>query len=112
MAAEQTNVYRRRWQREGHRVIGELLAFDDLPAVSWTLAVSGAITGTVDSLSSTPAEQRAAFDAWAARLNATPSERTGRTGVVHLYAPFAWGDAEPVGALRATITPAFEDGGV
>jgi hypothetical protein len=111
MAAESTNVYRRRWQRDGHRVIGELLAFDDLPAVSWTLAVSGAITGTVDSLSSTPAEQRAAFDAWAARLEATPSERIDRAGVVHLYASFSWKKAEPVGAIRAAIYPPFEDGG-
>jgi hypothetical protein len=110
MASEQTNMYRRRWQREGHRVIGDLLAFDDLPAVSWTLAVSGAITGTVDGLSSTPAEQRAAFTAWAARLEAKPSERVDRAGVVHLYAVFSWGKAEPVGALRATIYPPFEDG--
>jgi hypothetical protein len=108
MAAESTNVYRRRWQREAHRVLGELLAFDDLPAMSWTIAVSGAITGGVDSLTSTPAEQRAAFAAWAARLKATPSERTDSAGVVHLYASFAWKRSEQVGAIRATIHPEFD----
>lgn len=108
MAAESTNVYRRRWQREAHRVLGELLAFDDLPAVAWTIAVSGAITGAVDSLTSTPVEQRAAFTAWAGRLGAKPTERTDRAGVIHLYAPFAWGQAEPVGAIRATIHPEFD----
>ncbi|MDX3550091.1 hypothetical protein PV724_47400 [Streptomyces europaeiscabiei] len=114
MAAESTNVYRRRWQREAHRVLGELLAFDDLPAMAWTIAVSGAVTGAVDSLTSTPVEQRAAFTAWAARLGATPTERTDRAGVVHLYAPFAWGQAVTVGAIRATIHPEFdaEDGGL
>ncbi|MDX3713405.1 hypothetical protein PV733_31580 [Streptomyces europaeiscabiei] len=111
MAAESTNVYRRRWQREAHRVLGELLAFDDLPAMAWTIAVSGAITGAVDSLTSTPVEQRAAFEAWAARLGATPSERTDSAGVIHLYAPFEWKLAELVGAIRATIYPPFEDGG-
>lgn len=112
MAGESTQMYRRRWQRDAHRVLDELLAFDDLPAVAWTIAVSGALTGAVDSLTSTPSEQRAAFTAWAGRLGVTPSERTDSAGVVHLYAPFTWKQAEPVGAIRATIHPEFDGGGV
>ena len=109
MATESTDVYRR-WQRSAHLVLGGLLAFDDLPAMTWTIAVSGAITGTADSLTSTPDETRSAFTAWADRLGSKWSERTDSAGAIHLYAPFTWKKTEPVGAIRATIYPAVDGG--
>jgi hypothetical protein len=112
MATESTEVYRRRWQRSAHLVLGELLAFDDLPALAWTIAVSGAITGTADSLTATPDGTRAAFTAWADRLGSQWSERTDSAGVIHLYAPFTWKQTEPVGAIRATIHPELDGGDV
>lgn len=110
MAGESTDVYRRRWQRSAHLVLGDLLAFDDLPAMAWTIAVSGAITGTADSLTATPDETRSAFMAWADRLGSKWSERTDSAGAIHLYAPFTWKQTEPVGAIRATIYPEFDGG--
>lgn len=108
--------YQLRWQRDAHRALGEFLTAAielGLPAVSWTIATSGALVADVDSLTSTPAEMRVAFDAWVRRLDAvvTP-ERTSSDGGVHLYAKFAWSkDDSAGGAIRATIYPAFDDRG-
>jgi hypothetical protein len=44
------------------------LKSDDLPAITWTIAISGALVGDVDSLTSTPVEQRNAFSAWAGSI--------------------------------------------
>lgn len=96
-----------RWQRDANRALGDLLAVDGLPVISWTIPVSGALVGDVDTLTSTPAEQRAAFDAWARHLNAevTP-ERANTAGVTHLYGKFRLDVGFGVGgAIRATIYP-------
>lgn len=103
-------VYLRRWQRAAYLALGEFLKAD-LPAVTWTIATSGALVGDVDSLTSTPGEQRAAFDAWTRHLGAVVrSERTDSAGVVRLYAGFAWSKNPDVrGAIRASIYPPLDD---
>ncbi|MEV7975395.1 hypothetical protein [Streptomyces sp. NPDC086519] len=112
-----SNGYSLRWQRLAHRALGEFLAVatkKQMPALSWTIATSGALVGDVDSLATTPEKQRATFDAWAKQLDAkvTP-ERVTSDGVAHLYAQFAWSkDSEVRGAIRAEIYPPMdvEDG--
>jgi len=102
-----SEMYKRRWQRDAYRVLGEFLQAD-LPAITWTIAISGALVGDVDSLTSTPAEQRAAFAAWAQHLGAdVMPERTDSGGVTRLYAKFSrQGDRDSVGgAIRADIYP-------
>jgi hypothetical protein len=105
-------MYVRRWQRDAHRALGEFLQADDLPGVTWTIATSGALVADVDSLTSTPDEQRSAFAAWAGHLNAdvTP-ERVDSGGVTHLYAKFSWQGERVRGAVRASIYPPFDNGG-
>ncbi|MDX3027512.1 hypothetical protein [Streptomyces scabiei] len=115
-AGKATNAYALRWQRDAHRALGEFLASAvelGLPAVSWTIATSGALVGDVDSLTSAPAEQRAAFETWVGCLGASVvPERVDSGGVSHLYAQFAWAkNADVRGAIRATVYPPFEDGG-
>ncbi|WP_060905360.1 hypothetical protein [Streptomyces scabiei] len=105
-------MYVRRWQRDAHRALGELLKADDLPGVTWTIATSGALVADVDSLTSTPDEQRAAFDAWARHLDADViPERVDSGGATHLYAKFSWQGERVRGAIRATIYPPFEGEG-
>ncbi|MGW5173166.1 hypothetical protein ACWERY_02210 [Streptomyces sp. NPDC004082] len=96
-----------RWQRDAHRALGELLKVEGLPAVTWTIPIPGALVADVDSLTSTPAEQRAAFDAWARQLGAEVGpERVSSDGAVHLYAKFRLDVGYGVGgAIRATIYP-------
>ena len=102
--------YTRRWQRDAHQALGEFLQADGLPAVTWTIATSGALVADVDSLTSTPAEQRAAFTAWTRHLNAdvTP-ERVDSDGVTHLYAKFSWQGERVRGAVRASIYPPLDE---
>ncbi|MEU3613473.1 hypothetical protein ABZ725_14315 [Streptomyces sp. NPDC006872] len=107
-------MYLRRWQRDAHRALGEFLRVDGLPAVTWTIPVSGALVADVDSLTSTPDEQRSAFAAWARHLGAdVMPERTDSGGTVHLYAKFSWRGqgvrAAVRGAIRASIYPPMED---
>ena len=113
MAVE--NADRLRWQELAHQALGDFLAaamVEGLPAIAWTIASNGAMTGTVDSLATNPADMRAAFDAWAFRLGATPDERTDSAGVVHLHARFTWARNYLVGgAIRAQLTPPMEDQG-
>ena len=113
MAVE--NADRLRWQELAHQALGEFLAaamVEGLPAVAWTIASIGAMTGTVDALSTNPADVRAAFDAWAFRLGAKPEERTDSAGTVHLYARFTWARNYLVGgALRAELVPPMDDQG-
>lgn len=110
-----SNGYSLRWQRDAHQALGEFLASAtelSMPAVTWTIATSGALVADVDSLTSTSVEQRAAFAAWTRHLNAdvTP-ERVDSSGTTHLYAQFAWAKNDQVrGAVRATIVPPLEDG--
>lgn len=113
MAVE--NQDRLRWQLLAHQALGDFLAaaaIEDLPALTWTVASNGAMTGTVDLLSMNPADARTAFEAWASRLGAEVKERTDASGVVHLYGRFAWTQNYLVGgALRAELVPqADEDG--
>lgn len=104
-------MYMRRWQRDAYKALGEFLQADSLPAVTWTIATSGAMTAEVDSLTSTPAEQRAAFDAWVRQLRATVRpERTDSDGVIRLNAVFAWSKNPDVrGAIHASIYPPLDD---
>jgi len=108
------NAYSLRWQSDAHRVLGDFLAAArerNLPAVSWTIAVSGALVGDVDSLSSTPAEMRAVFEAWTRWLNVEGvTDRMRGDGVTHLYAQFRRGKgaSEVRGAIRAEIHPPFD----
>ena len=105
-----TREYMLRWQRDAHRALGELLKVDNLPAVTWTIATSGALVGDVDSLTSTSAEQRSAFAAWVRHLNAgVVPERTDSGGTVHLYANFSWQGGRVRGAIRADIHPPMDD---
>lgn len=100
-----------RWQRDAHRALGGLLKLDGMPVVTWTIPVSGALVGDVDTLTSTPVEQRAAFDVWARHLDAeVVPERSSSDGVVHLYGKFRLDVGYGVGgAIRATIYPPFDD---
>ncbi|MEU1919330.1 hypothetical protein ABZ742_04055 [Streptomyces albogriseolus] len=101
-----TSMYQRRWQRDAHQALGEFLATDDLPAVTWTIAISGALVADIDSLTSTPDEQRAAFEAWARHLDAKViPERTSSSGAIRLYAQFSWQDDRVRGAIRCSIYP-------
>lgn len=101
-----------RWQRDAHKALAGLLKLNDLPVVTWTIPVSGALVGDVDSLTSKPAEMRAAFDAWARQLGATVTpERTSSDGAIHLYGKFRLDVGYGVGgAIRATIHPPFDGG--
>ncbi|MET8080041.1 hypothetical protein [Streptomyces sp. NPDC005303] len=112
-----SNTYKLRWQRDAHRALGEFLASAvelGLPALSWTIATSGALVGDVDSLATSPERMRAAHRTWAGCLGAdVKPERVGSDGVTHLYAQFRHGKGptEVRGAIRATIYPPFGDGG-
>ncbi|NUP18390.1 MAG: hypothetical protein HOZ81_20360 [Streptomyces sp.] len=111
-----SNAYSLRWQRDAHRALGEFLATATelgMPALSWTIAISGALVGDVDSLTLPPAEMRAAFATWAGCIGAKVlPERTDRDGVCHLYATFAWAKNDQVrGAIRASIYPTLDEGG-
>ncbi|MFF1709286.1 hypothetical protein [Streptomyces sp. NPDC058268] len=88
-----------------------MLLQDDLPTVTWRIPTSGALVADVDSLASTPDEQRVVFAAWAGRLGAVVSERTSSDGVVHLHGTFKLHGGVG-GAIRADIHPPLEEGGV
>lgn len=105
------STYNRRWQRDAYRALGKLLAVKGLPVLTWTIPTSGALVGDIDSLTSTPAEQRAAFNAWARHLGAeVVPERPDRDGVSHLYAKFRIAEGFGVGgAIRATVYPPMDD---
>ncbi|MEU8902163.1 hypothetical protein [Streptomyces mirabilis] len=106
-----TNADRIRWQRMAYDEVGVFLAdaaTQGLPAIMWTIATTGAITGQVNALTSTPARQRDEFNAWVAYLGVTPSERTRNDGSVTLYAKFQRGDLVG-GAIRAEIDPPTDD---
>jgi hypothetical protein len=111
MAAD--NGIKLRWQRDAHRALGKLLAAKGLPVVTWTIPISGALVGDVDTLASTPDEQRAAFAAWARKLGAeVVPERADSDGVVHLYGKFRLAEGYGVGgAIRATIYPSLDEAG-
>lgn len=104
------NADRLRLQQRAHIAVGIFLAdavSQGLPAIAWTIATTGAITGTVNGLAGTAAEQRRQFDAWAVYLDAKPTERTRRDGTSTLYAAFEVG-GQPAGAIRAELVPAMD----
>ncbi|MFH9574229.1 hypothetical protein ACH4MG_27275 [Streptomyces sp. NPDC017454] len=106
------NADRLRWQMRAHIILAQFLdaaTQQGLPAIAWTIATTGAITGTVNGLGVTVDEQRQQFNAWVAYLQAGPTERTRRDGSATLYAKFEWGD-EPAGAIRAELVPPMDDG--
>ncbi|MFJ4785109.1 hypothetical protein [Streptomyces sp. NPDC088794] len=105
------SIFDRRRQRDANRALGKLLAVKSLPVISWTIPVSGALVGDVDSLTSTPDEQRAAFDAWIRHLNAEAvPDRVAGDGNSYLYAKFRMAEGFGVGgAIRATIYPHMSD---
>ena len=107
------SAFNRRWQRDAHRALGRLLKLDSLPAITWTIPVSGALVGDIDSLTSSPDEQRAAFDVWARQLGAeVVPERATSDGNSYLYAKFRIDEGFGVGgAIRATIYPSMGDDG-
>lgn len=102
-----SNSSKLRWQRDAHSALGDLLEVNGMPVVSWTIPVSGALVGDVDTLTSAPAEQRAAFTAWARHLDAEVApERANAAGVTRLYGKFRLDVGFGVdGAIRATIYP-------
>jgi hypothetical protein len=111
MAYSIENSDRLRWQRRAHAHLARFLdaaVKQGLPAIAWTIATTGAITGTVSGLGVTTAEQREQFNAWATYLNATASERSRRDGSSTLYAKFEV-EGEPVGAIRAELVPPMGD---
>ncbi|MFJ6729410.1 hypothetical protein ACIQPQ_31360 [Streptomyces sp. NPDC091281] len=112
---EVPNSSKLRWQRDALAALNTLLSLDGMPVVSWTIPISGALVGDVDTLTSTPTEQRQVFASWARQLNAkTVPERTDSDGVVHLYGTFRLAVGYGVGgAIRAAIYPPMEvEGGV
>ncbi len=106
MTAPVEAAARLEWQREAHAMVGGFLdaaESHDLPVISWTLGRNCRLTGYVDGPGMEGAAKRAAFEAWAAHLGATPVE-TLRGGVVHLRADFEAGQGG--GTLRTHLTPA------
>lgn len=101
------DTYAHRWQATAGRILGELLAEGErhqLPPLCWTLATTGALTGTAEGLTATPDEQRAAITAWAAHLGADVTEHVRANGRITLHAFLSRG-GERIGALRAEIYP-------
>lgn len=106
-----TQADRLRWQQMAHEEVGRFLADaveQGLPAIAWTVATTGAITGEVDGVGVTPEQQRTAFEAWAAHLAVTPTERKRRDGSVAMRARFER-SLLVGGALRADIAPPMTD---
>ncbi|WP_329023334.1 hypothetical protein [Streptomyces sp. NBC_00690] len=116
MAFETTDRDLSRWQRAAVDALAAMLAHgqrDGLPVLHWGISKTGALAGDVHGLTSTPAEQRAAFDAWADYLGAKRwPERTDADGTVRLHAQFSRSrdrQAKSVaGALRAVLLPEYE----
>lgn len=107
------NADRLRWQVRSHITLARFLDAairDGLPAIAWTIATTGAITGTVNGLGVSASEQRRQFEAWAVHLQATPREQSRRDGSTSLYAAFEVADV-PAGAIRAELVPPMVDEG-
>lgn len=103
-------------QTRAHTALGALLARGagaGLPTITWIIASNtGALTGEVSGLGSTPEQQRATFEAWAALVSAkSVRERTDSVGSVHLTAVFEMQQDGGLvqGAIRARLFTALED---
>ncbi|MEU2924181.1 hypothetical protein ABZ636_03840 [Streptomyces sp. NPDC007251] len=100
-----------RWQRAAHRAVGDFLAAAtalNLPAITWTIAVTGAVTGAVGGLGRTPEEQRATVEAWARYFNLPVAEYVRRDGSVTLTVRFKT-ETLVGGVIRADIYPPMGD---
>ncbi|MGW1160389.1 hypothetical protein ACWD48_19655 [Streptomyces sp. NPDC002519] len=109
MAVE--NRMQLRWQREAHRTVADFLAAADaldLPAITWTIAETGAVTGAVHGLGRTPGEQRATVMAWARYFNLPVAERTRNDGGAVLTVKFRT-ETMVGGVIRADIAPPMDD---
>ena len=105
MAADNKMVLR--WQREAHRAIADFLAAAtalNLPAVTWTIAETGAVTGAVHGLGRTPEEQRATVTAWARYFNLPINEYARQDGSATLTVRFRT-ETMVGGVIRADIHP-------
>lgn len=95
-------------QQRGHEALGAVMrsgAVNRLPALAWTVAPSGDLTGQPPT-SSSPGEQRTAIDLWAAHLDTHTQQTTSSDGVTRLWAPFVWRrdpGATARGEIRAEI---------
>ncbi|MGW9439619.1 hypothetical protein [Streptomyces sp. NPDC055607] len=105
----------RRWQLRGQKAIEGLLADAarlDLPPLTWTLAVSGAVTGKADNLHHSPDEQREAVRRWAAHVG-VPVDTDHVDGREELYAGWKITVPDEIGAVhgcfRAIIFPGSVD---
>lgn len=99
-----------RWQRDGHRTVADFLAAADaldLPAITWTIAETGAVTGAVHGLGRSPQEQRSIVVAWARYFNLPVSERTRRDGSATLTVRFKT-ETMVGGVIRADIAPPMD----
>lgn len=100
-----------RWQREAHRAVADFLAAAtalNLPAITWTIAETGAVTGAVHGLGRTRAEQRATVQAWARYFNLPVRERALKDGSVTLTVHFKT-ETMVAGLIRADIDPPMDD---
>lgn len=100
-----------RWQREAHRAVGDFLAAAtalNLPAVTWTIAETGAVTGAVHGLGRTLAEQRATVTAWAKYFNLPIREHALSDGRCTLTVRFKT-ETMVAGVIRADIDPLVSD---
>jgi hypothetical protein len=109
MAAD--NKLMLRWQRDAHRAVGDFLAAAtalNLPAITWTIATSGAVTGAVDGLTRTADQQRHDVEAWARYFNLPVAERTRRDRGATLTVRFKT-ETMVGGVIRADIAPPMDD---
>jgi hypothetical protein len=106
-----TNEMLLRWQRAAYRAVGDFLAAAtalNLPAITWTIAESGAVTGTVGSLLRTPEQQRHDVEAWARYFNLPVNEHARQDGSSTLTVRFKT-EAMVGGVIRADIHPPMDD---
>ncbi|WP_330335743.1 hypothetical protein OHS33_39555 (plasmid) [Streptomyces sp. NBC_00536] len=100
---------RYRWQRAAHTVLADLLrdgAAHDLPPLTWTLDPGGSLAGEADSSTYTPAEQRAAVQAWADHIGTIVESHPMIGRREQLYAGWTVVDTAVTGSIRATLLTA------
>jgi len=101
-----------RWQHAAHRAVGDFLIAAtalDLPAITWTIATTGAVTGAVHGLGRTPQQQRATVEAWARYFHLPISEYARQDGSVTLAVRFKT-ETMVGGVIRADIAPPMGSG--
>ncbi|MFD9721099.1 hypothetical protein [Streptomyces sp. NPDC059076] len=96
----------RAWQKRAHTQLAEFLSRAerlDLPPLTWTIAINGALTGQPDSLSYTPDERRDAVHRWARYLDVQVDTTHTTDGREELYAGWRHPKSQVRGCFRATI---------